>query len=98
MFQRDVPKKQSVDEEPDHEGQKLYNLSQVFLVKYLIHTGVITSAEEYAEKYAEVFHLLATGTLETQRRINWDSLRAKVKKIQDGAVDQIKSFKIFDEE
>jgi len=97
MFQRNVPKKQSVDEE-DHEGLKLKNMSQVFLIKYMLYKGVIASADEYSERFAEVFDMLASGELETQRRIDWDSLRRRVKKIQEGAVAQIKSFKIFNEE
>ena len=89
-------KNEKNDEEPiDYEAQRLYNLSQVFLMRYQILKGIIKSPQEYVERYSEIFSMLANGTLETRERIDWDSVKGKVKKIREGAVDQIKSFKIF---
>jgi len=47
-------------------GQYLYNESQVFLMQYQKHQGIITSAIQYTT-YAKAFDLLAHADLEGLR-------------------------------
>lgn len=93
-MERDLPKEQPVDE----EQLRYYNGAQILLIKYMLHKGIITSAEEYAEKYAEIFDLLANGSLQTRRSVDWDKLREKVDIIRGKIKGKITSYKIFDEE
>jgi len=57
---------------------KLYNLSQTFLIKYMIQTGVIKDVDEYTENYAEAFEMLAKGTLQCPRKMDWREVKKKV--------------------
>ncbi len=79
-------------------AQRYYNGAQILLIKYMLHQGIITSAEEYAEKYAEVFDLLASGALQTKASLDWGKLRHKMQRIRDATADKVKSFKLFDDE
>ena len=98
MLERDLPNEQSVDDKELSEAQKCYNYAQVFLIKYMLDQRVITSAEEYTEKYAEIFHMLATGAIQTRRKVDWHRIRKKMDSIRDATAEKVKSFKLFDNE
>lgn len=85
-------------EEERAEAQKFYNYAQIFLIKYMLHKGIVASAEEYADKFAEIFDMLASGALQTRRKVDWNGVRKKMDAIRSGTADKIKSFKIFDDE
>ncbi len=65
----------------------LRNLSQIFLIKSMVVSGVIKATtdeeimEEYCAKYAEVFHLLATGAIEMDAE-NPDKFKAQMEKLR----------------
>jgi hypothetical protein len=61
------------------EEQRLYNFAQVCLARYMLSRGVIEDFSEYSDKYAEVFEMLATGCLHTERQLDWGKLQDEVK-------------------
>lgn len=55
-----------------------YNLSQVYLIQYMMRKGIIKTFEEYATKFAAVFEMLANGSIEYAEP-DWDKIRSEVK-------------------
>ena len=68
------------------EQQRLYNMAQVWLIQYMISTGIIKTPAEYAQRFAPLFNMLARGEIEVDTR-EWEQIRAdaraQIKKIQD---------------
>lgn len=44
-------------------ASELYMKSQVYLIQFMIKTGLIKDSVEYTERFAEIFHDLAYGKL-----------------------------------
>lgn len=51
--------------ERDEDSLKLYLQAQMHLIVYMVKRGVIKNANEFADKYAEVFYLLSEGAIES---------------------------------
>lgn len=94
-MERNPNKEQSVDE---REAARFYNGAQILLIKYMLCKGLITSAEEYAEKYAEIFDLLASGAIQTRASLDWNKLRERVDKIRQSTLDKVETFNLFHEQ
>ncbi len=63
----------------DTEALDLYNTAQVFLIKLMLLEGTIKDAGDYAEKYAAVFSMLASGDLQSSSEPDWDDIRKQVR-------------------
>lgn len=72
------------DEKIDHACTELYNKAQVCLIRYMLLKGIIQEPEDYVRKgYAEAFDLLSSGSLSVPHKVDWDSIRKKVRSIAD---------------
>ena len=67
--------------EENNELLRLYNGAQLLLIQYMINTGAIKDTQEYVDNYAEAFEMLAKGEISVPKRIRWEEVRDKVKKL-----------------
>ena len=75
--------------EPEVDTTKLYNLSQLFLIRYQIAAGIIKSPEEYVVNgTAALFDLVAHRHLECTD-VDWIKAREEVKQITGGVNESI---------
>lgn len=69
-------------EKTEEVATRLYNKTQVYLIKYMLLKGIIEKPEDYVENgYAEVFNMLASGAISVPQKIDWQAIRGKVKKV-----------------
>ena len=77
------------NKEPEVETVKLYNLSQLFLMRYQMAVGIIKSPEEYVENgTAALFDLIAHRYLECTD-VDWIKTREEVRQITRGTEESI---------
>lgn len=68
------------------EEVRLWNLSQLFLIRYQIKRGLISTVEEFVEGTAPLFELIGERYVVQDPR-DWqtiiDEAKAEIKKLQD---------------
>lgn len=76
-------------EEREHL-QRLYNMSQILLVRYMLESGIIKQESDYINLgTANLFYMLAHLQI-TAPEVNWAELRAEVERLTTTTKDKVK--------
>ena len=56
---------------------------------FMLEADIIENEQEYVEKYAEAFHMLAMGTIECPRELDWKGAWERVQQITKGIAQKL---------